>query len=112
MDDTWETTYFGGLGQTATGDFDNDGTANLTEFRLELIPNSPTSRFAATGSSGGLILWPSVTGVTFRIERSTSLDLGSWTPLEAAIPGSAGTASYTDPAPPIGRAFYRVGLNP
>ena len=112
MDDTWEITNFGGLGQTATGDFDNDGTDNLTEFRLGLIPNSATSRFAATRSSGGLIQWPSVTGVTFRIERSTSLDLGSWTTLEATFPGTAGTASYTDPAPPVGKAFYKIGLNP
>jgi hypothetical protein len=112
MADSWETTYFGGLGQTATGDFDNDGSDNLAEFRLGLIPNSGTSRFAATHSSGGLIQWPSVTGVTFRIERSTSLDSGTWTTLDAAFPGTAGTTSYTDPAPPVGKAFYRIGLNP
>ena len=110
MTDTWETTYFGNLAQTATGDFDNDGTNNLTEFRLGLIPNSGSSLFATTRSSAGLLTWPSVTGVTFRIERSTTL--GSWTTLENAFPGTAGTASYTDPSPPANEAFYRIGLNP
>lgn len=109
--DSWETTYFGGLGERAAGDFDNDGTSNLTEFRLGLIPNSGTSRFGATYSSTGLIQWPSVTGVTFKIERSTTL-VGTWTTLESAFPGTAGTASYTDPSPPVGKAFYKVELNP
>ncbi len=113
LPDTWETTYFGGLGQNATGDFDNDGTNNGAEYRLGLIPNSGSSRFAATRGSAGLIQWPSVTGVTFTIERSTTLASGSWTPLEAAFPGTAGTASYTDPSPPVGgKAFYKVTLNP
>ena len=47
MDDTWETTYFGGLAQGAADDFDHDGTDNLTEYRLGLIPNNGTSVFAA-----------------------------------------------------------------
>lgn len=112
LDDTWETTYFTGLGEDGDGDFEQDGTDNLTEFRLGLIPNSGSSRFAATLGSAGLIQWPSVTGVTFKIERSTTLAADSWTVLEAAFPGTAGTASYTDPSPPAGKAFYRIGLNP
>lgn len=112
MTDAWEITYFSGLGQSSTSDFDNDGTDNLTEFRLGLIPNSGTSRFAATISNSGLIQWPSVTGVTFKIERSTSLESGSWTTLQAAQAGTASTASFTDPAPPATKAFYRIVLNP
>jgi hypothetical protein len=110
LPDSWETTYFNGLGEIATGDFEHDGTDNLTEYRLGLIPNSGSSRFAASRTSGGAIQWPSVTGVTFKIERSTTLL--SWTPLENAFPGTAGTASYTDPAPPAGAAFYKITLNP
>ncbi len=112
IEDEWETTYFGGTTQAATGDFDNDGTDNLTEFRLGLIPNSGTSHFAVTRSSSGSLQWQSVLGVTFRIERSTTLEVGSWTTLEAAFPGTAGTANYTDAEPPVGKAFYRIGLNP
>jgi Concanavalin A-like lectin/glucanases superfamily len=110
LDDAWELLYFGDLDETDSGDFDNDGTDNLTEFRLGLNPTSGSSRFAATGGSGGSIQWPSATGTAFKIERST--DLGVWTTLEAAYPGSAGSTSYTDPAPPSGKAFYRVTLNP
>lgn len=110
LDDAWEQLYFGDLDEADTGDFDQDGTDNLTEFRLGLIPNSGSSRFAATGGTGGSIQWPSVTGVTFKIERSDNLS--DWTTLEAAYPGTAGSTSYTDPAPPTGKAFYRVTLNP
>lgn len=110
LDDAWEQLYFGDLDEADTGDFDQDGTDNLTEFRLGLIPNSGSSRFAATGGTGGSVQWPSVTGVTFKIERSDNLS--DWTTLEAAYPGTAGSTSYTDPAPPTGKAFYRVTLNP
>ncbi|MES2439646.1 MAG: hypothetical protein V4584_11290 [Verrucomicrobiota bacterium] len=111
MADAWETQYFGNLTQTAEGDFDGDGTLNLTEFRLGLDPASGGSIFAATRSSAGVIQWPSVTGVTFRIQRSITLN-GDWQTLENSFPGTAGTASYTDPSPPLGGAFYKVGLNP
>jgi hypothetical protein len=110
MPDSWETTYFGSLGQTASGDFDHDGTDNLSEYRLGLIPNSGSSLFVASRTISGAIQWPSVTGVTFKIERSTTLQ--SWSPLENAFPGTAGTSSYTDPAPPVGSAFYKITLNP
>ncbi len=114
MNDTWETTYFNGLGQTAAGDFDGDGTNNLTEYRLGLVPNSGTSKFAVSRNAAtGQLTWQSQAGLTFRIERSTTL--GTWTPLQAAYPAAASpatTTSYTDGAAPVGKAFYRVGLNP
>jgi hypothetical protein len=113
LPDTWENTYLSGLSQGAADDFEHDGTDNLTEFRLGLIPNSGSSRFAATHGSGGAIQWPSVEGVTFKIERSTTLADGSWSLLEATYPGTAGSASYTDLSPPPGgRAFYKITLNP
>jgi hypothetical protein len=106
--DEWELQYFGNLDQTPTGDFDNDGTDNLTEYRLGLIPNSGASRFQATRGSNGLIEWPSASGVTFTVRRST--DLSIWNPI-ATIPGTAGTASFTDPSPPAGgKAFYQIQL--
>lgn len=112
MLDSWEMTYFNSTDETAEGDFDNDGTDNLTEYRLELIPNSGSSMFQATTTTPGTLVWPSVDGVTFKIERSITLAVDSWEVLEAAYPGTAGSASYIDPAPPVGSAFYRVGLNP
>ena len=105
--DEWELQYFGNLDQTPTGDFDSDGTDNLTEYRLGLIPNNGSSLFQATRSDNGLIQWPSTTGVTFTVRRST--DLSSWSPV-ATVPGTAGTASFTDPSPPVGKAFYEIVL--
>jgi hypothetical protein len=111
MDDTWETTHFGNTSQPATGDFDGDGTDNLTEFRLGLVPNNGGSSFAATRSAAGLLEWPGVEGVTFTVQRSTTLADGSWSDI-ATIPGTAGTASFSDPSPPVGAAFYRILLEP
>lgn len=112
MADTWETTFFGNLAQTATGDFDADGSDNLTEFRLGLIPNSGSSRFAVVRSTTGTLTWPSVTGVSFRVERSTTLAANSWQQVGGTVTGTAGTASFSDPTPPAGSAFYRVALQP
>lgn len=111
MPDDWETTYFGGQSQNASADFDSDGTNNLTEYRLNLIPNSSVSRFAATRNAAGLLQWPSAVGVTFTVKRSTTLQAGSWTSI-GTITGTAGTASFTDPSPPAGRAFYQILLEP
>src|SRR5690606_27689285 len=112
MDDAWEMMHFGNLDQDATGDFDNDGTDNLTEFRLGLDPTDGSSRFAASLDSNGMVQWPSVEGVSFTIQRSTTLLEGSWVTLEEDFAGTAGTASDTDPNPPAGKAFYRIILNP
>lgn len=106
--DEWELQYFGNLDQTPNGDFDKDGTDNLTEYRLGLIPNDGSSRFQATRGSNGLIQWPSATGVTFIVRRSTNLS--SWSPI-ATVPGTAGSASFTDLSPPAGgKAFYQIQL--
>jgi hypothetical protein len=114
MDDTWETTYFGGLGQTAVGDSDGDGTSNLTEYRLGLVPNSGNSRFTATRAASGMISWPSAVGVKFDVQRSTTLAVGSWETISppAGIDGTAGTTGFSDPTPPLNNAFYRVVLRP
>ena len=105
--DEWELQYFGNLDQVPGGDFDNDGTDNLTEYRLGLIPNDGSSAFHATRAGTGQIQWPSATGVTFTVRRSA--DLSSWSTI-ATVPGTAGTASFTDPAPPAGKAFYQIVL--
>jgi len=115
MTDTWETTYGLTVGvDDSDGDLDNDDTSNLTEFRLQLLPNDGSSRFAASRDNAGVIAWPSVEGVTFQIQRSLDLG-GTWTTLQAAFPAAAAPAtstSYTDPSPPVDKAFYKVGLNP
>ncbi|MEK7953585.1 beta strand repeat-containing protein [Luteolibacter soli] len=135
LSDFWEDLYWGGgddlvlageLNQAkgtaaqalpGSADPDGDGTDNLTEFRLGLNPADGTSGFKVTAlqkdPSSFSLTWPSATGVTFKIERSTTLGAGSWTSLDAAFPGAAGTTTYTDNSLPAGaKAFYKVTLNP
>ncbi|MEO7100542.1 MAG: autotransporter-associated beta strand repeat-containing protein [Luteolibacter sp.] len=118
MADAWETTYFGDLSQGATGDFDGDGTDNLTEFRLGLIPNSGNSRFVVTTSDsilgdGYTVSWQGKAGLTFTVQRSTTLAAGSWTVIQTVTPVADGPQTFTDPAPvPTGKSFYRVTLQP
>ncbi|MFD0893470.1 hypothetical protein KBB96_18745 [Luteolibacter ambystomatis] len=110
LPDAWETAYFGNLDQIPGGDYDRDGTDNLTEYRLGMIPNDGTSRFMALLSGGG-IYWTSAAGFTFTVQRSTTLAAGSWQTI-AVVAGEAGATFYMDPEPPAGKAFYRVILNP
>lgn len=119
LSDSWENLYFGNVAAQSGGDdFDGDGTSNLTEQRLGLFPNDVTSRFAVTNSDdtladGYTIGWQGVAGLTFSVQRSSSLASGSWSVIHTITPVSDGPLSYTDPAPvPAGRSFYRVLLQP
>lgn len=109
MQDEWEIANFGNLDQTDSGDYDHDGTNNLTEYRLGLDPKNGAARFAAILGSNGMLQWPSKVGLTFTVQRST--DLSNWGN-DVTVTGAAGTSTYTDPLPPPGKAFYRVLLQP
>jgi hypothetical protein len=87
-----------------SADPDGDGTSNLVEFRLGLNPMSGSSFFAGH-LSGSTITWPAANGVQFTIQRSTTL--GGWDNV-ATVTATGSTASWTDLAPPSGKAFYRV----
>lgn len=110
MPDAWENANFGNLSQGANDDFDRDGTENLAEYRLGLDPKNGGSRFSAV-SHGATVEWRGAAGLSFKIQRSTTLDLNSWSDL-TTVTGVAGANQFTDPSPPAGRAFYRVVLNP
>lgn len=109
MPDAWEIAKFDNLDQTAAGDYDQDGTNNLTECRLGLDPKNGAARFAATLGGNGVLQWRSAVGLTFTVQRST--DLSNWGN-DVTVAGAAGTTTYTDPSPPAGKAFYRVRLQP
>ncbi len=94
----------------AAPDSDGDGTDDATELRLGLDPADAASRYAAT-LVDGMLRWPSASGLTFDIQRSVSHNGMDWQHI-ATVSGTAGLASFTDLAPPAGRAFYRVGLRP
>ncbi len=92
------------------GDSDGDGTADATELRLGLDPADGSSRFSAT-LAGVTLRWPSASGLSFTIQRSTGDSQLVWETI-ASVPGTAGTATFIDPSPPARHALYRVGLKP
>ena len=49
-------------------------------------------------------------GVLFRVLRSTGL-AGGWEEIGAVEGTTAATATFTDPAPPAGKAFYRLAYD-
>jgi hypothetical protein len=54
MIDPWEILYFGNLNQSASGDFDGDGSTNLQEFENGTLPNNNASvRYRMSLSSPG-----------------------------------------------------------
>ncbi|MCW1885353.1 LamG domain-containing protein [Luteolibacter flavescens] len=87
-----------------TADPDGDGTSNLAEYRLGLNPMSGSSFFAGH-LSGSTITWPAANGLQFTIQRSTTL--GAWDTI-TTVTAIGATGTWTDPAPPAGRAFYRI----
>lgn len=110
LPDTWEQAHFGSLAQSATSDYDYDGTSDLAEYRLGLDPNNSASAFRA-GCSGHSLVWPSAPGIVFTVLRSVSLDPGSWQVIGTVTGGAGTTASFTDAAA-SGRAFYQIKFDP
>jgi autotransporter-associated beta strand protein len=115
LPDAWEQSHFGmgNLTQGPDDDFDNDGTSNLVEYMLGLGPADGSSAFRATasgppGPGGFTFTWPAAPGLSFRIERSTTLS-GTWTDL-GPVQAMGATGSFTDENPPAGGAFYRATL--
>ena len=106
MPDAWELTYFGNLNQLAAGDFDGDGTSNIAEFMLGLLPNNGTSFFSGS-LSGSTLTWKAASGLSFTVQRSTGL--ASWSNV-GTVAATGATATWTDPSPPVGKAVYRVVL--
>jgi autotransporter-associated beta strand protein len=99
-------------------DFDRDGTDNLTEFRLGLQPTNSNSRFFVASNDRNLadgftLGWQGKAGLTFKVERSATVAIGSWSVIHTVTPATDGPISFTDLAPvPSSKAFYRVILAP
>jgi hypothetical protein len=107
LPDTWEILHFGNTARGPTDDSDGDGTNNRAEYLLGLDPADGSSAFRAMiqpGGTGFTLTWPTASGLSFRLERSTTL-VGNWTDV-----ATVQTGTWTDPNPPPDRAFYRVLL--
>jgi mannan endo-1,4-beta-mannosidase len=125
--DEWEYTYFPKRVQWwpdseedmltnmwPAGDWDGDGFDNRGEYYAGTDPTNISSFLGITNAAhtGSIfrITWPSVTGITYRVERSTNLTSGfSIQTTNAATPPSN---VYTDQVAPSasGSFMYRIGV--
>ena len=93
----------------ALADADGDDTSNVTEFRLGLAPRDGAQSFRATATTTGgniTLTWPSAAGITFTVERATTISPADWQSI-ATITATGPTATYTGPSSGTA-AFYRV----
>jgi subtilisin family serine protease len=115
MPDWWETTYFGSLSQTATGDYDGDGFTNLEEFYAGTSPASLSSKLAfssfgpSTSTSSNFVLkFSSVEDSSYQIQTST--DLKTWSTFGSTLTGTGSDITVTDSGTisSTPKKFYRL----
>jgi hypothetical protein len=101
-------------GSADYADTDGTGMSNWQKWIAGLNPTNSTSVLQAIPGlfpSGITVLWPSVSGRTYLVQRSTNLTAQPFTTIQSNILGHAGTSSYTDySATNGGPYFYRVGV--
>ena len=51
-------------------------------------------------------------GTSYTLERSTTLEELSWTPVDTQVAPGSGDVVITDNSPPPGKAFYRISYTP
>lgn len=114
--DAWEQSNFGNLSTAnATSDNDGDGASDYFEWLSRTNPKNRASLLTAeihdAGSAVPMVMFPSVSGVSYRIERS--LNLGAWTSI-GTVAGTGGQIHYQDTTLPAGsrRVFYRLAPLP
>ncbi len=84
------------------------GTNDIGAFEVAENPISIVSLEATPGVSATM-RWTSEAGVSYDVLRST--DLKAWLPIAQGITAVGGLTSWTDNAPPLGRAFYVIRIS-
>jgi autotransporter-associated beta strand protein len=115
--ESWRLANFGttaNSGNAADGaDPDGDGLTNAQEYAAGTNPNSAASalRIGQVQASGNdiVVSFATVVGKSYSVERSDTLQSGSWTPVQSGIAGTGSTVQVTDTnAAAQTRRFYRV----
>lgn len=92
-------------------DFDGDGISNQDEFIVGSSPNSGGSQFKpAAGKVGNdiSVVFPSLTGRTYKVESSQTLS-NPWTTVQSGIAGTGSNITVTDTGGALQtKKFYRV----
>jgi hypothetical protein len=104
-------------GSADGADSDGDGLNNWQEWRCGTDPTNALSALRllapVSGATNVTVMWQSVTGVNYFLERGANLATSPvFTPLATGIAGQPGTTTYSDTnASGAGPWFYRVGVN-
>ena len=119
--ENWRLQYFGTAANSGdaadSADPDGDGWNNAQEFVSGTDPTDRQSLLKVTvvqaGESGIVIIFPSVSGKLYRLERSDSLVGGSWTTVEDDIAGTGAEIQVADtPVSLPLKRFYRIVVAP
>ncbi|MEO7933317.1 MAG: LamG-like jellyroll fold domain-containing protein [Chthoniobacterales bacterium] len=114
---TWRLTNFGTVANVDaaadTADPDGDGWTNAEEFIAGTDPTNAASTLKISqlqmSGSNITVSFSTVSGKTYRVERSDTLENGSWTIVQGNIAGTGGTVQATDvDAAGQAKRFYRI----
>jgi autotransporter-associated beta strand protein len=119
--ENWRQTNFGTTSNSGnaadSADPDADGMTNASEYMAGTDPQNPASALRvnsiATNANDVAMSFPSVAGKTYRLERSETLQNGSWLPVQENIAGTGGDLQVVDPGGMAEtKRFYRLVVVP
>jgi hypothetical protein len=115
LPDSWEQRYFGSLGVGPGEDSDGDGLSNEEEFLAGTAPNEPTSaprilEMAVRGSER-MLRFATVSGKSYRVEKTETLDPPQWGTLYEGLVADGPTLDIWDAGAAGHSGFYRIRVD-